>query len=335
MKIHKLEKLENILPLNAPLIIMLEPTNRCTFKCAFCPTGDLNLLAKTPRRPLGDMSIELFKKIIDDLNDFSPSIIKRVQLFKDGESLLHPDIIEMIEYTKKSKVVKEVDITTNASLVDDDMALNLVNSQIDTIRVSFEGSIDNEIYKKITKTDFTYDQIKENFYKLYLAKKKKNLMKPYLEAKIIDTGFSKEKIDKFFNDFKDIADEITVDPLVDRKKLTGKIIKGQKELLINKVCSVPFYNLTINHDGSVSVCCVDWNYTTIVGDLNESSVYDVWHGDKMYEFRKMHVNKEASKHNLCNKCEYMSRLPAVSNIDKLALEKKDYLLDRNIKNILR
>ena len=48
MKIHKLEKLENILPLNAPLVIMLEPTNRCTFKCAFCPTGDLNLLQKLP-----------------------------------------------------------------------------------------------------------------------------------------------------------------------------------------------------------------------------------------------------------------------------------------------
>ena len=132
MKIHKLEKLENILPLNAPLVIMLEPTNRCTFKCAFCPTGDLGLLAKTPRRPLGDMSLKLFKKIIDDLDDFAPSIIKRVQLFKDGESLLHPDIIEMIEYTKKSKIIQEVDVTTNASLVDDEMASKLIESKIDT-----------------------------------------------------------------------------------------------------------------------------------------------------------------------------------------------------------
>ena len=335
MKIHKLEKLENILPLNAPLVIMLEPTNRCTFKCAFCPTGDLNLLAKTPKRPLGDMSLKLFKKIIDDLDDFAPSIIKRVQLFKDGESLLHPNIIEMIEYTKKSKFVKEVDITTNASLVDEEMASDLVDTGIDTIRVSFEGSIDNEMYKKITKTDYTYDQIKENFYKLHYAKKKKNLIKPFLEAKVIDTGFSQEKIDKFYKDFEGIADEITVDPLVDRKKLTGKIIKGEKELLVNKVCSVPFYNLTINHDGTVSVCCVDWNYTTIVGNLNESSVFDVWHGDEMYEFRKMHVKKEASKHNLCNKCEYMSRLPNVSNIDKLAEDKTNYLLDRNVRNILK
>ena len=333
MKIHKLEKLENILPLNAPLVIMLEPTNRCTFKCAFCPTGDLGLLAKTPRRPLGDMSLKLFKKIIDDLDDFAPSIIKRVQLFKDGESLLHPDIIEMIEYTKKSKIIQEVDVTTNASLVDDEMASKLIESKIDTIRVSFEGSVDNEMYKKITKTDYSYDSIKENFYRLYRARKKKNLTKPYLEAKVIDTGFSQEKLDKFYNDFNGIADEMTVDPLVDRKKLTGKIIKGQKELIENQVCSVPFYNLTINHDGSVSVCCVDWNYTTLVGDLNDMSVYDIWHGDKMYEFRKMHLMGEAGKHELCKKCDYMRRLPAASNIDKLALEKKDYLLNRDIKNI--
>ena len=53
------------------------------------------------------------------------------------------------------------------------MASKLVDSKIDTIRVSFEGSVDNDMYKKITKTDYTYDQIKENFYKLYNAKKKK------------------------------------------------------------------------------------------------------------------------------------------------------------------
>ena len=65
------------------------------------------------------------------------------------------------------------------------------------------------------------------------------------------------------------------------------------------------------------------------------SVYDVWHGDKMYEFRKMHVMSEAGKHVLCKNCDYMRRLPADSNIDRLALEKKEYLLNRDIKNILK
>ena len=36
---------------------------------------------------------------------------------------------------------------------------------------------------------------------------------------------------------------------------------------------------------------------------------------------------------MCKKCDYMRRLPAASNIDKLALEKTDYLLNRDIKNI--
>ena len=147
MKVHKLETLKDVLPLSHPLTLMIDPTNKCNFKCVFCATGDNKLLKTAPNRPLQHMSLDLFKKIIDDAAAFLPNKIKRIHLFKDGEPFLNPDIIKMIKYAKNSEAVQEVDVTTNASLIDSNLADQIVLSGLDTIRISFEGSVSNEKYK--------------------------------------------------------------------------------------------------------------------------------------------------------------------------------------------
>ena len=63
---------------------------------------------------------------------FLPNKIKRIHLFKDGEPFLNPDIIKMIKYAKKSEAVQEVDVTTNASLIDSNMADQIVLSGLVT-----------------------------------------------------------------------------------------------------------------------------------------------------------------------------------------------------------
>jgi len=328
MKCHGLVILAEMIPLSAPLMVLVEPTNRCNFKCAYCPTGDNSLLNKAHPHLSGDMSFEFFKKIVDDMNAFLPAKIKRVQLFKDGEPLLHPKIIEMIKYAKASPAITEVDTTTNASLLDYDMAEKIVLAKLDSIRISFEGTVLNEEYQKITRSNYTYDGIKHNLYLLAEAKNKHKSRVPYIEAKLIDTGLSLELKGKFTKDFSGIADEVIFDPLVDRKGGSGRVLKGEKELLPAGVCPVPFYGLAVNFNGTVCVCCGDWGYATLVGDLNQESLYDIWHGDRLHAFRKMHVEFRKSEHPLCGKCEYMRRLPWQSNIDQMSLENPQKILRR-------
>lgn len=323
-----MEILEEVIPLSAPLVVMVDPTNRCNFKCVYCPTGDEKLLAGAPGRLLGDMPFELFKKIIDDMSAFLPARIKRVELFKDGEPLLHPRFTDMVRYAKKSAAILEVDTTTNASLLDAKMAQEIVLSGLDSIRISFEGSVLDEAYQKMTRTEYTYETVKKNLYLLAEAKKNHKSKVPYIEAKLVDAGLSPELKERFKMDFCGVAEEITVDPLVDRKGGSGKIIKGQKQLLSSEVCPVAFYCLAVNFNGTVSVCCADWNYTTIVGNLNNESLYDVWRGDRLHAFRKMHVEFRKSEHPLCARCEYMKRLPRQSNIDKVSCDSPEKILAR-------
>ena len=41
--------IKDVLPLNVPLVIFIDPSNVCNFKCIFCPTGDDKLLSKINR----------------------------------------------------------------------------------------------------------------------------------------------------------------------------------------------------------------------------------------------------------------------------------------------
>ena len=279
-------------------------------------------------RPLGDMPLGFFKKIIDGLDAFSPAKIKRVQLFKDGEPLLHSEFIEMVKYAKASPAIIEVDTTTNASLLDADMAEKIILAKLDSIRISFEGAVENEAYRRITRSKYRYDDIKHNLYLLAEAKKKHKSRVPYIEAKLVDIGIPSKLKEKFTKDFSGIADEITFDPLVDRKGGSGRVLRGEKELVPAWVCPVPFYGLAVNFNGSVCICCGDWNYTTLVGDLNRESLYDIWHGDRLHAFRKMQVELRKFEHPLCAKCEYMRRLSWESNIDKASLENPQRILRR-------
>ena len=62
-------ELGKVIPLEAPFVLLVDPSNLCNLRCKFCPTGNHSLIKKTNRYQ-GNLDFDLFKKIIDDLNEF-------------------------------------------------------------------------------------------------------------------------------------------------------------------------------------------------------------------------------------------------------------------------
>lgn len=81
------QPLQEVIPLSTPLALFIDTGNACNLKCAFCPTGDKDLLKKVDRK-VSTMSFELFRKIISDLKQFDQKI-KIINLYKDGEPLVN------------------------------------------------------------------------------------------------------------------------------------------------------------------------------------------------------------------------------------------------------
>lgn len=52
-------------------------------------------------------------------------------------------------------------------------------------------------------------------------------------------------------------------------------------------CPEIFDKRSINWDGSVSACCGDYDNQLIVGDLNQETLKEIFHGEKIQKIRKI------------------------------------------------
>lgn len=316
-------RLSEVLPLETPFSLLIDPSNICNFKCAFCPTGQPQLLAKVAR-PSGMMDFNLFCKIIDDLRGFKQKL-EKINLCKDGEPFLNKNLVKMIAYAKTKNVAKDISVTSNGALMNEIEARGLIDAGLDSVRISVEH-VDDAGYKKITRTPTSYEQIRKNVEYLFNKKigKKSNLK---IHVKLIDTGLSDLEKEKFINDFSGISDSINFNPIDGRNNSQGydfTLGRGVSSVteyantrpkIDRKVCPHPFYSMAVNFNGLVSVCCMDWSLEAVVGDAKKESLVDIWCGEKLRNFRMLHLKGERKKINICADCQVVMSAPIESDLD--------------------
>lgn len=307
MELHK------AIPLEAPLVVYIEPTNLCNFKCAFCPTSDSELLQKVGR-PSGFMDMDLFYSIIDQLAALGKKI-NLVNLYKDGEPLVHKNFVKMVEYVKKSGITDKIWTKTNGALLNPQLNQQLIDAGLTWIGISIEAT-SSEGYRKIADVDIDYDSLMSNIKDLHERSKDCEIY-----VKIADSGLPEDEIEKFYHDFKPICDSCAVEKLMgwsysnikDFTMGTNPDTYDGLDFSYKEVCPYPFYVMAINFNGTVSLCGNDWSHNTVVGDLNNESLVDIWSGKRLYNFRKMLLELRRKENKACGDCYYLKIAP--DNID--------------------
>lgn len=313
-------KLETVIPLNTPFIINVDPADSCNFQCGFCPTGDRKLM-KEIGRPLKTMDFELFKKIIDDLNEFD-NPIKVLRLYKDGEPLVNPNFAKMVAYAKQSNKILKIDTTTNASLLTPQRSLEIIEAGLDKINISVEG-INAEQYMNFSKYKIDFNKFVENIRFFYENKKQCEVV-----VKINGDILSKEDKEFFIDTFKDIADGVYIEHIMscwpnfelrDGLEVNQEVALYGQEIKEVDVCPYVFYSFSINSDGKVSLCFLDWSRKLLLGNIQNESVKNIWQGEELKSYQKMFLQGKRKEHPICKSCGQMSHgMP--DNIDKYADE---------------
>jgi MoaA/NifB/PqqE/SkfB family radical SAM enzyme len=305
----------DVLPLKTPYSIYIDPASACNFACGFCACGRANIKNWAPHRKVGIMDFELFKKTIDDISCF-PDKVKAIHLYKEGEPLLNPKLPEMVEYVKRKDVTNRVDFVSNVSLLTPEKSLQLIDAGLDRINISIEG-MNDDLYEINAGVRFSFEQIVENVRFLY--EHKKNLI---MLVKIPDSflgGFSQQD---FFDTFGDICDEIAIEYpsscwpefTYDTNGAELKTVSGLKNFK-NNICPTIFYGITVNSDGTVSACYVDWNRKLLLGDLNNESLAEIWNGDKLRDLRLRHLRLELPNIPVCSGCNEI-KMNQIETIDE-------------------
>jgi radical SAM protein with 4Fe4S-binding SPASM domain len=307
------QPLQDLIPLPMPFVVYIDPTNKCNFRCEFCPTADKALLRKVGR-PAATMGLDLFKKIVEDLKGF-PQKLKLASIYKDGEPLMNPHFPEMVKILKEANVTERIWTKTNGSALCPKLNQRLIDAGIDMICISVEA-VSAEGYLQIAKAKIDYETFRDNVADLY---RRRNKCEIYV--KIADSGLTQDEIEKFYADFQPISTKIAVEKLMgwslsDIKDFTLGTNPDTYDglpLIQKKVCAYPFYVLAVNADGSVSLCGNDWAHGTVVGNVKEQSLFEIWHGESLFRFRKKMLEGRRKEIPACASCYYLQIVP--DNID--------------------
>ncbi|MCD6309896.1 MAG: SPASM domain-containing protein [Candidatus Eremiobacteraeota bacterium] len=275
-----------------PFFLMIEPTNACNLRCKMCPQNGLL------KRKKGMMNLDLYKEIIDDCKDY----VQAIHLYHSGESLLHENLPEMVEYASKRGIY--VIINTNATMLTPEMSEKLILSGLDFLSISFDG-FDPEIYEKIRiGADFqkTLQNIKDFFYTRQQMGKKN----PRTALEILKMNETSEKIPEFTKKARELgAEEVRVwkyhnwsESSMDNRELlpgTGKHFP----------CEYPYNIMAVLWEGQVVPCCLDYDGKYIIGDVREKSLLEIWNDLPLRELRKKLSQRRENEIELCRNCSFL------------------------------
>jgi radical SAM protein with 4Fe4S-binding SPASM domain len=324
INLHDRTALETVIPLATPFIVFVDPASACNFKCTFCPTGHRQMIADTGRYQ-GVMKFDVFTKIIDDLAEFEKPI-KVLRLYKDGEPFLNKRLPEMVSYAKHSGRVDYIDLTTNGSLIDPDRVGPVLEAGLDKINISVDG-MNEQTYADFTGFKFDFTKFVQNVEWIYANRGQCEVV-----VKLPGELASPEEQKQFFTIFGDHSDRIFIEnfapcwPNFDIEKHTGvKITKGiyQQEIGSTDVCPYIFYGYSVNADGQVSSCFLDWGRKLIIGDVRTESMKSIWNSEKMNALRLQHLEGKRRENPVCGNCGQLSHcLPDNIDIHRLMLLEK-------------
>jgi MoaA/NifB/PqqE/SkfB family radical SAM enzyme len=264
-----------------PEIVQIESTNICNAKCVFCPRDEMH-------RRQGVMSWDLFRKIVDECAELG---ITHVRVHNYGEPFIDRRLVDKVRYAKQ-KGIQEVGMISNGSLITDAVARGMIEAGLDAINISVDAS-GKEVFES-TRLGLKYDKVIANIERLVRIRAESGRRRPKLILSFVRQNNSVDE-QAFIEHWRAIADKIHI---TDLHNWAGTL---NRESDVNYPCYRPWLTFTVLWDGRVSLCCADFDGRHILGDLNSSTIKDIWNAEPYVETRRAHL--ESGGPDICRSCD--------------------------------
>lgn len=332
LRYAKRHVLKDVIPLNMPYSIYIEPASSCNFNCVQCFQSNEEYKAKNNNLIL---PMELFNKIIDEIKDWvkMEGKVKAIKLYGLGEPFLNRNYPEMLRIIRENDLAERIECTSNVSLMNDDIIDALIDYQLDYLKVSIYSPEQKE-NERITGSKIDVNKIFSNIEKLYQRKALKKSRKPHIAVKLFEP-YSEELKQKYIKRYSPISDEVFFEHIFNWKSSGTEYqeryydnavlseacidIKNNKEDKI--ACAFPFYTIMIKADGEVNLCCVDYSSNTSIGNVYRDDLPSIWRSETLLDFYRMQLEGRKAENESCRYCEfYRSSFVALDNVDGFPIE---------------
>ena len=251
------------------------------------------------------MSDELFTKIVHEIAKHR--VTKRISPYLMNEPFLDRTMLEKSRYIKKHIPRSKLTVTTNAGPLKKEIVDDLVrDNPFRSIYISFQG-IEKEAYERTMQGNLIMEKTKENVE--YLIEQR-NKFTPNLKVVVTMVKTSMIDAESAVKYWQSRGVESQYTALENRGgniKEFDDLNVGNKRIF--KDCTRLFKQAYILWNGDMVLCCTDYFKKIVLGNCNESSIYDVWNSPRSIHIRRNFIRGELEDNPLCANCEIAANLP--------------------------
>ncbi len=288
-----------------PYSISIEPTTACNLRCPECPSG-----LRSFSRPTGMMQQDTFRKVIDELHEYLVYLI----LYFQGEPYLNQEFLDAVNYAHTKKIYTAT--STNGHYLSEDLALQTVESGLDRIIISMDGT-DQASYEQY-RIGGQFEKVVDGIANLVAARKKMRTKTPFIILQFIVFQHNLHQIkeakalarklgvDKFeiktaqIYDFEKGSDLIPDQNKYSRYRQNDQQQYSIKSGLMNS-CWKMWHSCVMTWDGDIVPCCFDKDARYVMGNIHDQSFKDIWNGIPYQNFRSQ-LFKNRNDIDICKNC---------------------------------
>lgn len=286
-----------------PYAVSIEPGTACNLRCPECPTGNGSL-----GRNGGIMPLLTFQRILEHL----PNDVFHLNLYLQGEPLLHPQLKEMVALARERKMVTT--ISTNAQLMTPLLAEALVRSGLSHLIVSLDG-LTQATYETY-RVGGSLNKVMQAIEHIQQAKKQLGQKRPIVEVQFIVFAHNEHEVEG--------AKKLITHPGIDRVSIKTaqlydtpsginhptqprlsryvtidgrRVMQGRHQNRCFKI----WHSMVIAWNGTALPCCYDKNGDFPLGNVNHNEAREIWQSKKLTAFRHKVVSGKGLP-DMCHNC---------------------------------
>lgn len=289
----------------SPVSISIEPTTSCNLRCPECPSG-----LRQFTRPTGMLDAGFFRRVIDELKD----TLIYLTFYFQGEPYLNPKFLDMVKYASEKGIYTST--STNAHYLNDENARKTVESKLDRIIISIDGTT-QETYEQY-RVGGQLNKVIEGTKNILRWKKHLKSKTPYVVFQFLVVRPNEHQVE----DIKKLGKALGVDEVKlktaqvydyehgnDLIPLNEKYSRYErqhgnrysiKNALLSQ-CWRMWSSCVITWDGLVVPCCFDKDAKHQLGDLKRIPFKDIWSSPGYRHFRQS-ILKSRQEIDICKNC---------------------------------
>lgn len=284
-----------------PKFFEVETVNKCNAKCVMCTINDWG------KRNSYLMSDVVWKKYVDEIRDYV-KWVDRVNLSRDGEPLLDSKLEDKIQDLKKINI-QLVTLATNASLLNRERIVSILDSGLDDIMFSIDG-FTKETYEKIRR-GLNYEEVRDNCIN-FIKIRDNGSYQTTIRIRMVLQNENEHELNSWMEFWKPMlsgSDRVYAKPihswgnqLKGYGEIADRIMKREKKDYSSLPCVSPWSTMIVKVNGDIPLCPVDFKCQWMMGNITTKSIKQIWNSDEFNIVRDKLISGKRNEIALCKEC---------------------------------